>query len=144
MTNIRQHNVPKADLAMGEFNNCEHTFMQVEAGKYQTVSCRLPNGKFVTFAFCPGQGDEMECVDIHSTCGEPFKYKSGDSDIHYKQQAIGFSRNGDTFDTRKANKPTGLMTVLLNKSHHLTEHEKAIARTADSALSAPVSHIPGK
>lgn len=126
MTATKQRNVTKADLALGEFNNCEHLFVQLEAGKYQTVSCRLPNGKFVTFAFVPGQGEEMECVDVHSTAGQPFKYKPTDKDTHYTQHAIGFSREGDTFDTRKANR-TGLITVLLNSSHH--------------TLAAPARHI---
>jgi hypothetical protein len=120
MLATKQRNVPKADITQGEFNNGEHLFVQLERGKNQTVSCRLPNGAFVTFAFVPGDGEEFECVDIHSTVGKRFYYKPTDekSDVHYRQHAIGFSRNGDTFDTRKANKPTGLLTLLLNKTHH--------------------------
>jgi hypothetical protein len=118
MKNINQGTVHQADLREGHFNNCEHTFMELEAGKDQTISVKLPNGKFVTFAFIHGQGTDTECVDIHSTVGKEFKYKptDEDSDIHFVQHAIGFSRRGDTFDTRDAGKPTGLITLLLGKT----------------------------
>lgn len=112
--------VPNADLALGEFNNCEHLFVQLEPGEMTTISCRLPNGKFVTFCFMPTKGEEFECVDIHSTVGKRFQYKPTDAkiDVHYQQHAIGFSRRGDTFDTREVPRPTGLITLLLNKTHH--------------------------
>lgn len=123
MNVTKQRNVPEALINLGEFNNCEHLFVQMEKGKYQTISCRLPNGKFVTFAFVPGEGEEFECVDIHSTVGKRFQYKPADDkkDIHFVQHAIGFSRNGNTFDTRNEVKPTGLITLLLNKTHHANE-----------------------
>jgi hypothetical protein len=114
------------DISDGTFNGGEHTFMELEAGKNQTISVKLPNGEYVTFAFVPSQGLEIECVDIHSTVGQKFKYKASDSndDIHFVQHAIGFSRWGDTVDTRKSDKPTGLLTLLLNKSHHETVKAK--------------------
>lgn len=108
----------RAHTTINHFNGGEHLFVDIAAGTHQTISCLLPNGKFVTFAFVPGDGNEIECVDIHSTVGQPYKYKPTDDDTHYTQHAIGFSRNGDTFDTRKAGKPTGLITLLLNSSHH--------------------------
>jgi hypothetical protein len=112
-------------LADGTFNGGEHTFLELEPHKHQTVSVKLPNGEYVTFAFVPGSNDlETECVDIHSTVGQKFKYKATDDDVHFVQQAIGFSRWGDTFDTRNCDKPTGLLTLLLNKTHHVTVKSK--------------------
>lgn len=120
---IRGHqtiNGKDAKLASGHFNGGEHLFVEVDGITNQTISCILPGGGFVTFAFLPHGDGKVESVDIHSTVGKQFKYKPTDDkgDVHYVQHAIGFSRNGDTFDTRKVNKPTGLMTVLLHPSHH--------------------------
>ena len=118
---IAQKNVWRAKLTEGEFNRGEHLFVEIQPCSPQTISCKLPNGEFVTFAFVPAtEGNEFECVDIHSTVGKKFKYKpeDADDDIHFVQQAIGFSRYGNTVDTRKAGKPTGLLTLLLNKTHH--------------------------
>lgn len=122
---IKQETIKKSVLALGQFNGGEHTYLECEEGKHQTLSVKLPNGKFVTFAFIPsGDAGEIECVDIHSTVGQPFKYKSNDADtdVHYQQNGIGFGRNFDSFDTRKsvkAGKPTGLMTLLLHSNHNL-------------------------
>ena len=118
---IKQEMVNSPDLCEGHFNKCQHTFLELEKGEYATISVRLPSGEFVTFAFVPGTlPDDVECVDIHSTVGQKFKYKptDDDKDLHFVQHAIGFSRYGDTFDTRKAGKPTGLLTLLLGKGHH--------------------------
>ena len=71
---IKTEIVGEPKLAAGHFNRCEHTFLECEAGQYQTISVKLPNQKVVAFAFIPGDGDEMECVDIHATVGKAFKY----------------------------------------------------------------------
>jgi hypothetical protein len=118
MKDIQIKNVTNTDLTKGEFNNCEHVCMQVEPGKYQTISCRLPNGKFVTFGFVPGVGDEMECVDIHSTVGKHWTDKNTVGELHFVQHLIGFAPGCDTFDTRLMKKPTSLATLLLNKLHY--------------------------
>lgn len=112
--------IENADLCKGEFNNCEHTFLVCEKGKMQTISVLLPNDEVVTFCFVPGKGDEIECVDIHSTVGQKFKYEDKDekTDVHFVQHAIGFSRKGDTFDTRNIAKPTALITLLLGSEYH--------------------------
>lgn len=105
-------------LENGHFNGGEHLFIDIDGMTNQTISCILPNGKFVTFAFIPHGDGQVESVDIHSTAGKPFRYKSSDEDVHYEQHLIGFARNGDTFDTRKTGRPTGLSTLLLHPSHH--------------------------
>lgn len=110
--------IGQPDLHAGHFNRCEHTFLQCEPGRWQTLSVALPNGKVVTFSFVPGNGNEMECVDIHATVGKPFKYQPANAEVHYVQHAIGFSGNGDTFDTRQIKRPTSLITLLLAHHHH--------------------------
>lgn len=115
---LRQEMIHEADIRAGEFNNCEHLFIQVEPGQCQTVSCRLPNGKHVTFAFVPGTGAEFECVDIHSTVGRHWVDSFTLGLHHYQQHLIGFSKPGDTFDTRKIKRPTSLATLLLSSKHH--------------------------
>lgn len=111
--------VTESSLERGEFNNCEHLFLEIAPDdKFSTISCKLPNGKFVTFSFVPGnpKGKEMECVDIHSTVGQPWKDKDGRT--HYNQHLVGFVDGTDSFDTRELKTKTGLATLLLNKSHH--------------------------
>ncbi len=118
---VRAHTTIKgcdSKIEQGHFNGGEHLFLEIDGQTHQTVSCILPNGKFVTFAFVPGQEGQVECVDIHTTAGEQFKYKPSDSDTHYSQKLIGFSRAGDTFDSRKSGKPTGLATLLLHPRHN--------------------------
>lgn len=102
----------------GHFNGGDHVFIEVEAGAHQTVSCKLPNGKFVTFAFMPGTGAEFECVDIHSTVGKHWTDEQTLGRNHWQQQAVGFSKGNNTFDTRKVQTPTSLITLLLASGHH--------------------------
>ncbi len=120
MNNLRIRNVPNADVNIGEFNNCEHLFLQIEPGKCQTISCRLPNGKFVTFAFVKGPdgSEEMECVDIHTTSGQHWKDNETLGKNHYQQHLVGFSKGRDTFDTRKIKEKTSLATLLLNSDYY--------------------------
>lgn len=109
------------DLAKGHFNGGEHLFVDIDGSTNQTISCLLPGGKFVTFAFIPNGDGTIECVDIHTTAGQPFKYKATDEDTHYQQQAIGFCRGSDSFDTRdilEKGVHTGLITVLLHSNHN--------------------------
>jgi hypothetical protein len=89
-----QKHIDHADLAAGHFNNCQHTFLECEFGIWQTISVKLPNGKHVTFAFCPSSTPgEVECVDIH-TMGH------------------------DTFATRDLKESTGfVLSSFLLKSH---------------------------
>lgn len=111
--------VKKADVCAGEFNNCEHLFLECEAGKYQTISVRLPNDEFVTFAFIPSEGNEMECVDIHSTVGQKFTMENTVGRTLFVQALLGFAPKGRTsFDTRQLDKPTTLVTLLLSASHN--------------------------
>jgi hypothetical protein len=105
-------------LASGDFNRCEHLRLEVEAGKWQTISCKLPNGKFVTFAFVPGKGNEIECVDLHTTVGTPMPRPDNDERTFFPQQLIGFALGTDTFDTRKGKKTTSLATLLLGSQHY--------------------------
>lgn len=105
----------------GNFNAGEHLRVEIEPGKHQTISCKLPNGKFVTFAFCPANSPtEMECVDIHTTVAMPFPGAKPD-ELKFPQHLLGFSyHQPDTFDTRKADRPTTLATLLLHTRHYQT------------------------
>jgi len=122
---ISQSHVAKADLTAGQFNNCEHTYLELDPGQYQTISVKLPSGQFVTLAFVPKyvgaeKSAEFECMDIHTTAGKQYT-KSGDRPA-YRQALIGFGDGRDTFDTRalekKHGRPTGLATLLLSAEHN--------------------------
>ena len=83
------------------FNNCPHTDIEIPNGDH-TISVKLPNGKRITFAFVGEQKDKpAQCVDI--------KYHDRGGVI----QAKGMAAGRDTFDTRKAEIPTKMITVLL-------------------------------
>ncbi len=115
---VRQEKIEAADIPVGQFNNCEHLFIVLAPGQYQTVSCQLPNGKHVTFAFVPSDGDEFECVDIHATVGKQWTDEQTLGKHHYEQKLIGFSKHGNTFDSRKGKHPTSLTTLLLKSPYH--------------------------
>jgi hypothetical protein len=123
---LEQKHVTEADIKKGEFNNGEHVFIELEPGQWQTVSCRLPNGKYVTFAFCPGSNDnptELECVDIHATVGRHWTDEHTAGRDHWQQHLVGFSKGGTTFDTRKIKQTTSLATLLLHKNYHAAKPE---------------------
>ena len=116
---VGQQQVEKPDINAGHFNRCEHLFLELAPGQYQTVSVRLPNGKHVTFAFVPGaKPEDFECVDIHATVGAHWKDKSTVGGDHYEQKLVGFTKGSNTFDTRKLKQRTGLATLLLGAQHH--------------------------
>ena len=120
---LKQKYVAKADLTHGEFNNCEHLFIELEAGKWQTVSCRLPNGKYVTFAFGPEFNDtsaELKWVDIHSTVGRHWTDEHTFPRDHWQQHLAGLSQDGTVFDTSKMKEVINLTTLLLHKKYHET------------------------
>ena len=74
-----------------------------------------------------GIGDPISVQSYGETAGinhTLWAYKPTDEDTHYQQHAVGFCRGSNTFDTRKADRPTGLLTLLLNKSHHEKEGAK--------------------
>jgi len=97
--------------------DCEHTFLEVEFGKWQTISVKLPNGKHVTFAFCPSSDPgEVECVDIHTTAGKT--YTNGNKATAWQQSLVGFTTGHDTFATRNLKENTGLVTLLLHTRHN--------------------------
>lgn len=122
---LAQHKVHQPDVNAGHFNRCEHLFVELAPGEYQTVSVRLPNGKHVTFAFVPGSSpDDFECVDIHSTVGKHWKDSTTVGEDHYEQKLVGFAKDGDTFDTRKLPRKTGLATLLLGAQHHAVGERK--------------------
>ncbi len=128
---LAQHKVEKPDVNAGHFNRCEHLFVELTPGEYQTISVKLPNGKHVTFGFVPGRTPEdFECVDIHSTVGRHWKDGSTVGEDHYEQKLIGFAKEGDTFDTRKLARKTGLATLLLGAHHHLEQREMTTAESA--------------
>lgn len=116
---LAHHKVEQPDVNAGDFNRCEHLFVELAPGEYQTISVKLPNGKHVTFSFVPGgtPGD-FECVDIHSTVGRHWKDRSTVGEDHYEQKLIGFAKEGDTFDTRKLARKTALATLLLGSQHY--------------------------
>lgn len=108
----------------GRCNRCEHLFVELMPGEYQTISVKLPNGKHVTFGFVPGRtpGD-FECVDIHATVGKHWRDTTTAGKDHYEQKLIGFAKEGDTFDTRKLARKTALATLLLGARHHSDQRE---------------------
>jgi hypothetical protein len=125
MKALRTYNVETCEsdaLQNGDFNAGEHLHVEIEPGKNQTISCLLPNGKFVTFAFLPSRKgeNEMECVDIHTTVGKPFLRdpEREEGALAYPQQLIGFCYGSDMFDTRRFSKHTTLATLLLHKNHY--------------------------
>ncbi len=127
-----QYKVEAPDANAGHFNRCEHLFVELTPGEYQTISVRLPNGKHVTFGFVPGRTpDDFECVDIHSTVGKHWTDSATVGKDHYEQKLIGFAKEGDTFDTRKLDRKTGLATLLLGAHHHVEQRE---VMTAESAI----------
>ena len=111
--------LPAEQSEPGNFNAGEHIYVEIEPGQAQTVSCRLPNGCYVTFAFLPGQDNEMECVDIHSDVGPEVARPRGNGDDPGRlQHLIGFGFGGDSFDTRTAKNPCTLSTLLLHSRHY--------------------------
>jgi hypothetical protein len=125
-----QTHIEKCDLRQGHFNACEHLFVDIEPGRNQTISCRLPNGKYVTFCFCRGSDQEpkeMGFVDIHSTVGPHFLSEEALGRDQWQMHLVGFCPAApDSFDTRRAKmvipdpkkSPTTLATLLLNKEYY--------------------------
>lgn len=119
--------IPKADLpviddpntqrASGQFNRAEHLFVELEPGTVQTISVKLPNGKFVTFSFvnASDKSENFECCDIHSTVGKPVHRNNRDFFAH---AIVGFTVGHNTFDTRSMKEPTTLATLLLSPAHN--------------------------
>lgn len=115
------------------FNGGQHIFIDIEPNKNQTLSCRLPNGKVVTFAFVPAgnsikSSNEIECVDIHSNVGPelPRPDKTGNFNRHH---LIGFTVGGTAFDTRRVESAnpkhvTSMATLLLRTGHYHTAEER--------------------
>lgn len=126
MLATKQRKVPKADIRLGEFNNCEHLFVQLEPQEMATISVRLPNGKFVTFSFIPAAGEDFECVDIHATVGKHWKDDTTLGKDKWSHHLIGFTPGGGTtFDSRAeqpnptcSTKPTTLATLLLGPGYY--------------------------
>ena len=126
MLATKQRKVPKADIRLGEFNNCEHLFVQLEPQKMATISVRLPNGKFVTVCFVPGKGEEFECMDIHATVGRHWTDERTYGKDKWQHHLVGFTiGGGETFDTLReqpnptySTPPTTLATLLLDKEYY--------------------------
>lgn len=91
------------------FNRGTHLCVDVPNGHY-TVSCRLSNGKRVTFSFVPYEdGAPAACVDIHHRSGDVW------GQDWERQNVICFSGGRDAFraDSKDAN-PVSLTTLLLH------------------------------
>lgn len=114
---IKQEMVTNGRIEDGHFNDCEHLFVDIEAGRNQTISCRLPNGKFVTFAFISSK-KEFDCVDIHSTVGPKWNNDNTLGKQHWQQHLIGFSdKGGNSFYTPQLKEKTTLATLLLSEHY---------------------------
>lgn len=106
-------NVHDVHIETGDFNRGEHLRVKIEPDKFQTVSCELPNGRFVTFAFIPGPQGDIRCVDIHSTNGPAEKRPDGS--MGYAHHLIGFTQGGPhVFTTRNSDMKCVLATLVLN------------------------------
>jgi hypothetical protein len=96
------------------FNRGTHLCVDVPNGNY-TVSCRLSNGKLVTFAFVPYQKDgPADCIDIHHKTGKPITGYDRIDDGSIRQNVICFSGGTDAFrsDAKDA-RPVTLTCLLL-------------------------------
>lgn len=109
---------PSEQRASGQFNRCEHLFVELESGKVQTISVKLPLGRFVTFSFINSSdgSENFECCDIHTTAGRPIHLNNRDFFAH---AMVGFTVGHNTYDTRKMTEPTTLATLLLSPEHNL-------------------------
>jgi purine nucleoside permease len=88
---------------------------------------KLPNGKHVTFAFCPASTPgEVECVDIHTTAGKT--YVNGNKATSWQQSLVGFTTGHDTFATRDLKENTGLVTLLLHSKHNTKTPETTVKK----------------
>lgn len=99
------------------FNGGTHLCVDVPNGHY-TVSCRLSNGKRVTFAFVPyREGGPADCVDIHHKTGAPI---TGERQIDHGrpgQNVICFSGGGDAFRSdAEGSRPVTLTCLILSPS----------------------------
>lgn len=120
-----QRYVDPADKSPAHFNGGEHLFVDIDPNKFQTISCKLPNGKFVTFAFVPSgteqhPSDEIECVDIHCNCAEP-EPRCDKAGTYHQQHVVGFCIGSTSFDTRnrkQVDRETSLATLLLSSKHY--------------------------
>lgn len=128
---LRQTKIEKANIPNGEFNNCEHLFVEIEPGECQTISCKLPNGKFVTFGFVPSsQPNEFECVDLHHTISpEPHwqEMRAEQCEKQYPIHVVGFGYGGSVFDSRNpkhGGKPPLLATILLRSDYYLKTKQR--------------------
>jgi hypothetical protein len=94
------------------FNSGKHLLVNIPDGQF-TVSCRLTNGKRVTFAFCPYELNGVpQCVDIQFHDSGQF-VQNGDVQCPI-QQVIAFTAGSAKFVSKLEDKVT-LVTLLLKE-----------------------------
>jgi hypothetical protein len=95
------------------FNRGTHLCVDVPDGHY-TVSCRLSNGKRVTFAFIPyTESGPADCIDIHHKTGAPISGDERIEDNTPRQNVICFSGGRDAFRSDSAGSLPVTLTCLL-------------------------------
>ena len=60
-------------------------------------------------------------MDIHATVGCHWTDEHTVGQDHWQQHLVGFSKGGNTFDTRKIKQMTSLVTLLLHKNYYKAE-----------------------
>lgn len=110
---------PEEAVAAGfaEFNGCPHLCIDVPDGGF-TISARTSDGKRVTFCFVPYRDDAPAgCVDVQYHDAPVPKVPNGRYQLPV-MHSVGFAVGSDTWDTRKHDRPTTLLTVLLDDKHY--------------------------
>ncbi len=111
---IRSQRLSSANAESGGYalwNDCDHLCVDVPDG-VSTISCRLSNGRTMTFGFVPYELNGVpQCVDIRDL-GDPLNDKMRTGSDQYRQNLIGFSGGGTAFRTSKLEKLTTLVTLL--------------------------------
>lgn len=106
-----------AKRGFATFNRGTHLCVDVPDGHY-TVSCRLSNGKRVTFAFIPySENGPADCIDIHHATGTPITGRDFINDGAIGQNVICFSGGRDAFRSdAHADTPVTLTCLILSPS----------------------------
>ena len=103
------------------FNPGTHLCVDVPNGHY-TVSCRLSNGKRVTFAFVPyTENGPADCIDIHHKTGRPITGHDRINDGAIGQNVICFSGGTDAFRSDAKDAPPVTLTCLLLTPAEVTD-----------------------
>lgn len=111
---INADNLDQVEQAgFARFNDGQHVCVEVPNGK-STISCKLPDGQQITFAFVPYTADGCpQCVDVQ-VHGKDATVQNGSASLPV-QDVIAFGVGHDTFRSEDGKRPTTLVTHLLHR-----------------------------